>query len=270
MLDRRSKDLRRAMVDMLWHGRRGHLASALSLTEIVRVLYDEVLRFDPARPRWEERDRFILSKGHGCIALYVMLADKGFFPAAELKRFCAKDGILGGHPDQGLVPGVEASTGALGHGLPIAVGMALDARRRGRGHRVLVAIGDGEAAEGSNWEAMQIAAKHGLDNLVVVVDCNHQQSWSTTATVTGAESPAAKWTAFGAAVRAVDGHDTAALRAAFAALPFAAGRPSVVICHTVKGKGIAGVEGDLSWHHKTALTEEEYRSLLARVEAYDA
>jgi transketolase len=270
MLDRRSKDLRRRMVDMLWHGKRGHLASALSLTEIVRVLYDEVLRYDPARPRWEERDRFILSKGHGCIALYVMLADKGFFPADELTRFCARDGILGGHPDQAKVPGVEASTGALGHGLPIAVGMAADAKRRNRGHRVVVAIGDGESNEGSNWEAMMIAAKHRLDNLTVIIDCNHLQSWADTATVCDLAPVADKWTAFGASVREIDGHDLAQVRAALATLPFAAGRPSVVVAHTVKGKGIAGIEGDLSWHHKTGLTEDEYRSLCERVEAYDA
>ena len=143
-LDRRSKDLRRSVVDALKGGRRGHVGSAYSVIEILRVLYDEVLRFDPARPKWADRDRCILSKGHGCLALYVMLADKGFFPSEQLTRFCSAEGILGGHPDANKVPGVEASTGALGHGLSIGIGMALNARHVASPARVFAILGDGE------------------------------------------------------------------------------------------------------------------------------
>lgn len=168
-LDKRSIDLRRMMVTVMNQAGRGHLASALSLVEILRVLYDSVLRYDPMRPGWPERDRFILSKGHGCIALYVILAEKGFFPTEELWKFCRFDGMLGGHPEP-KVPGVEISTGSLGHGLPIAVGMAIYAKRMMCGHRIYVVMGDGECNEGTIWEAAMGASKHKLDNLVVMVD----------------------------------------------------------------------------------------------------
>jgi transketolase len=149
--------------------RRGHLASAFSVAEILRVLYDDVLRYDPNNPKWPGRDRCILSKGHGCIAMYVMLAEKGYFPKAELGKFCKSDGILGGHPDH-KVPGIEASTGSLGHGLPIGVGFALNGKYERADHRVFVIIGDGESNEGSIWEAALCAGKHKLSNLVVLVD----------------------------------------------------------------------------------------------------
>src|SRR5581483_10105678 len=148
-----SLELRRAVVEALIGGKRGHVGSSLSLIEILRVLYDDVLRYRPSEPRWSERDRCILSKGHGCLALYALLADKGFFPEAELDRVCAADGILGGHPDANKVPGVEASTGALGHGLSIGLGMALHLRLAMSDSRVFVVLGDGECNEGSVWEA---------------------------------------------------------------------------------------------------------------------
>ena len=177
-LDARSLELRRTVLRMLSKARRGHVGSAFSLIEILRVLYDDVLRYDPARPRWQQRDRCILSKGHGCLALYALLADKGFFPASELDKFCAADGILGGHPDAGKVPGVEASTGALGHGLNIAIGFALNARLVNNGARVFTILGDGECNEGSVWEAALCAGKHKLDNLIALVDYNKHQSLS--------------------------------------------------------------------------------------------
>ena len=172
-LDERSKHLRRQIVRVLEGGGRGHLGTSLSLVEILRVLFDSVLRYDAKKPKWPERDRFILSKGHGCIALYVLLQEKGFFPEEELVKFCKFDGILGGHPDP-KVPGIEVSTGSLGHGLPIAVGMAVAAQRRGAKHRVITVLGDGECDEGSVWEAAMSASKHRLDNLVAIVDYNKQ------------------------------------------------------------------------------------------------
>jgi transketolase len=254
--DARSRGLRRVIVETMRCGGRGHLASALSLVEILRVLYDHVLRVDPAAPADPARDRMILSKGHGCLALYAILADKGFFPQSELARFCAQDGILGGHPERDRIPGVEASTGSLGHGPPIGVGMALSARLDGRDSRVFVVIGDGEADEGSVWEAALCAGKHHLDNLTILMDYNKLQSYGPVAEVAPLEPLADKWRAFGFGVAEVDGHDPAALATLLSRLPLEPGKPSAVICHTVKGKGLAGVEGNLSWHHKSKVADD--------------
>ncbi len=265
-LDRRSLELRSQIVRMLEKGGRGHVGSAFSLVEILRVLYDEILKYDPRKPQWPDRDRLILSKGHGCLALYVLLAEKGFFPEAELWKFCKVDGILGGHPEFGKVPGVEASTGSLGHGLPIGVGFALNARYEKAPYRTFVISSDGESNEGSVWEAALCASKHKLSNLTVLVDYNKQQSYSTTYEVLDLEPFADKYRAFGFAVEEVDGHSLEELRAALKRLPFDPDRPSVIICHTIKGKGVSFVENNLSWHHKNKVTEEEVKSLLAELE----
>lgn len=267
-LDRRSRDLRIQIVKAFGAARRGHLGSAFSLVEMLRVLYDDILRFDPARPLWEGRDRMILSKGHGCLALYAILADKGFFPEAELLKFCQSDGMLGGHPERGKTPGVEASTGSLGHGLSLGVGMALALRGRPDAGRVFVIDSDGECNEGSLWEAALSATKHKLDSLTVLVDYNHFQSYGTTAEVLELDPLGDKWRAFGFAVEEVDGHDVSALRDALSRAPFQAGQPSVIICHTVKGKGVSFLEGNASWHHKNKATDEEIAALLAGLEAY--
>src|SRR6187431_2839303 len=233
-LDERSKYLRRLVVRGLAGGGRGHIGSSMSLIEIMRVLYDDILRYRPDEPDWPERDRMILSKGHGCIALYVMLADKGFFPLETLDTFCRRDSILGGHPEASKVPGVEASTGALGHGLSYGVGMALAARIRRRDSRVIVVMGDGEINEGSVWEAALCAGKHGLSNLTAVIDYNKLQSAGPTREIQDLEPLIDKWRAFNFATIDVDGHDVAALREAFQQLPLAQDRPSAIICHTVK------------------------------------
>jgi transketolase len=264
-LDERSKHLRRQIVRVLEGGGRGHIGTSLSLVEMLRVLFDKVLRYDAKNPKWPGRDRFILSKGHGCITLYVLLQEKGFFPEAELGKFCRFDGILGGHPDP-KVPGIEVSTGSLGHGLPIAVGMAVAAKVRGDKHRVVTVLGDGECNEGSVWEAAMSAAKHKLDNLTVLVDYNKQQSYGSTYEVLDLEPFAAKWEAFGFATREVDGHDVKALEEVLAALPFQSGKPSAIICHTVKGKGVDFAENNLKWHHKSSLKADEVRDLMAAIE----
>jgi transketolase len=264
VLDSRSRHLRRTIVRMMTSAGRGHLASALSLVEILRVLYDSVLHYDARRPDWPERDRFILSKGHGCLALYAVLVDKGFFPPEELDRFCHFDGMLGGHPEP-KVPGVEVSTGSLGHGLPIGVGMAIHAKRNALPHRVVVVVGDGECNEGTVWEAAMAAAKHKLDNLTVLVDYNKQQSYGSTYEVLDLEPFADKWRSFGFEVVEADGHDVTALERALARLPACAGKPTAVICHTVKGRGIEFAENNLKWHHKSGLKENEVKDLLAAV-----
>jgi len=263
--DERSQYLRRLVVRMLRSARRGHVGSAFSVVDILRVLYDDVLRFDAANPKWPGRDRCILSKGHGCLALYALLADKGFFPEPELDRFCAAEGILGGHPDANKVPGVEASTGALGHGLSIGLGMALHLRVAKSDARVFVVLGDGECNEGSVWEAAMCAGKHRLANLAAVVDYNKHQAYGSTREVQDLEPLADKWRAFGFAVREVDGHDVHELREVFAALPLDANKPAAVIAHTIKGKGVAFAENNMKWHHKNKVTDREVETLLAAI-----
>jgi len=269
-LDSRSRNLRRLVVRMLKGARRGHVGSAFSCIDVLRVLYDDVMRFDPASPKWPARDRCILSKGHGCLALYAILADKGFFPLAELDRVCAADGLLGGHPDGTKVPGVEASTGALGHGLSIGLGMALHLKIARSDSRVFVVLGDGECNEGSVWEAAMCAGKHRLANLTAVVDYNKHQAYGSTREVQDLEPLADKWRAFGFAVREADGHDVGELREVFASLPLDADKPTAVIAHTVKGKGAAFAENNMKWHHKNKVTDQEVESLLAAIGGDDA
>ena len=259
-LDSRSIALRTTIIRMLEASRRGHLASALSLVEILRVLFDNVMKYDPANPKWPSRDRFILSKGHGCLALYVILAEKGFFPQAELWKFCQKDGMLGGHPET-KIPGVEASTGSLGHGLSIGTGFALHAKRSKAEYRTFVVIGDGEANEGAIWEAAMCAGKHKLCNLTVIVDYNKNQSYSNTFEVQNLEPFADKWRCFGFGVKEVDGHIVDDLKTIFSKLPIEPDKPSVIICHTTKGKGIKHVENNLNWHHKSNITDKELKAL---------
>lgn len=266
-LDARSRQLRRVMLDALYKAGRGHLPSAFSCTEIIRVLYDNILRYDAAQPDWVHRDRCLLSKGHGCLALYTLLADKGFFHQAELDRFCAFGAPLGGHPERGLASGIEASTGSLGHGPSLGVGMALALRMNKNAARVFVLCGDGETNEGSVWEALMSATKHGLDTLTLLIDYNKQQSWDDVDKILPLEPYVDKFRAFGCAVAEVQGHDVSALQNCLQQLPLAAGKPSVVICHTRKGKGIASLEGNLGWHHKTRLSSEEYAELLRELTA---
>lgn len=265
MLDARSRALRLGIVQTFEDGGRGHLGSAFSLVELLRVLFDEVLRLDPTQPRWPERDRFILSKGHGCLALYVLMAEKGFFPAQELQRFCRADGILGGHPEYGKVPGIEASTGSLGHGLPLGVGMALAARQDGSDRHVYVVVGDGETNEGSQWEAALSAAKHRLEHLTLLIDYNKLQSYGPTREVLDLEPLADKWRAFGWGVAEVDGHDVDALRSVLRRRPLKSGAPNVVICHTVKGKGVSFMEHNPHWHHKNKIDPEQLAAIRAEL-----
>jgi transketolase len=262
-LDERSKQLRRLIVRGLAGGGRGHIGSSLSLVEILRVLYDDVLRFRPDEPRWPARDRMILSKGHGCLALYALLADKGFISADTLDSFCRRDSILGGHPEAGKIPGVEASTGALGHGLSIGVGMALAARMQRRDSRVFVVLGDGEIDEGSVWEAAMCAGKHRLSHLTAIIDYNKIQSAGPTSEIQDLEPLLDKWRAFNFAAAEIDGHDVEDLRALFQRLPLAEDRPTAIICHTIKGKGIGFAEHDPNWHHKAKIPPD----LVARLNA---
>ncbi|MDA1260199.1 MAG: transketolase [Planctomycetota bacterium] len=259
------KEARQTIIEMVIAAQRGHVGSAFSLIEILLVLYKGgILKVDPKNPHWPERDRMILSKGHGCLALYPILCDLGFFPREELMLYCRPKGILGGHPEHLKVPGVEASTGALGHGLSIGIGMALAARMNGHKHRVFVILGDGECDEGSIWEGALHASKHALDSLTVLVDYNRQQSYSDVSEVLPLEPFAEKWRAFGFSVDEVDMDHPDRLHALL--LKPVAGRPRVVICHTVKGKGVSFIERNLQWHHKAKLTELEIENIFNELE----
>ncbi|HLB43579.1 MAG TPA: transketolase [Gammaproteobacteria bacterium] len=255
-LDDRSLLLRTSIYKTVHAGGRGHIGSAFSLIEILRVLYDDILRYQPQNPQWIERDLCILSKGHGCLALYALLADKGFFPRHQLNTFCKIDSLLGGHPEPKL-PGVEWPTGSLGHGLAVAVGVALANRMKNRENKVFVITGDGEINEGSIWESALSAAKHKLDRLTVMIDYNKQQSYGPTKMVLDLEPLSDKWRSFGFFVFEANGHDIVSLHNTLLASEKEKGKPKVIICHTVKGKGLSIAEDNPKWHHKSKLTKDE-------------
>jgi transketolase len=231
------------------------------MADLLAVLYGAVLRVDPARPEWEERDRFILSKGHGAAAVYAVLAERGFFPVGWLDTYCRDGSRLAGHITHHGVPGVEASAGSLGHGLSLACGIALAGRRDGRAYRVFALLSDGECDEGSIWEAALFAPHHRLDNLVTVVDYNKIQSFGRVREVLDLEPFADKWRAFGWSVREIDGHDHEQIHAALSAVPFEPGKPSAVIAHTIKGKGVRFMEDRLAWHYQSPTAEQVGQAL---------
>lgn len=242
--------IRQQVVRMTHRAKSSHVGSSLSMAEILATLYGGVLRVRPEDPSWPERDRFVLSKGHGCAGLYAALAERGFFPGHWLDDFCTDGGRLAGHATHKTAPGIEFSTGALGHGLGVACGTALAAARRKLPFRVYTLISDGECDEGSIWEAALFGAHHRLDNLVLIVDYNQIQSLGRVSDVLSLEPFGDKWRAFGWAVREVDGHDLGALDAALGSAPFEAGRPSCLVAHTVKGKGVSFMEDKLLWHYR--------------------
>jgi len=246
---------------MTHRAKSAHVGSALSIADIVAFVYQEILRVDPGRPDWPDRDRFILSKGHGCATLYAVLAERGFFPLQWLESFYQDNSLLAGHATHDGVPGVEVSTGSLGHGLSIACGMALAGKRDQRRYRAFVVLSDGECDEGSTWEAVLFAPHHRLDNLVAIVDYNKIQSFGTVPDVLNLEPLGAKWTAFGWAVREIDGHDASEISRVLRTVPFVPGRPSCVVAHTVKGKGVSFMENQVLWHYRPPSGEELAQAL---------
>lgn len=241
-----------------------HIGSCLSIADILAVLYSGVLQVRPTAPAWPQRDRLIVSKGHAAAIVYAVLARTGFFDADALATYTLDGSTFTGHVSH-AVPGVEWSTGSLGHGLPVGTGMALAAQRSGASHRTVVLLSDGELDEGSNWEAILFAGHHRLRNLLVIIDANGIQSFGTVDEVLALEPLADKFAAFGWTVRDIDGHDHAAIRTACAA-PEADDRPVVVIARTVKGAGVSFMEHQLRWHYRSA-SEQELIAALAEVEA---
>lgn len=243
--------IRRHTLEMTSRGGSSHIASIFSIADIVAVLYTDVLRVDPRNPSWEERDRFILSKGHAGAAVYAALAERGFFPRERLRDHYQDGSLLSGHISHKGMPGVELSTGSLGHGLPVAAGMALGAHLDGRRHRVVALLSDGECDEGSNWEAALFASHHRLARLTTIVDYNRLQSLASVAATLALEPFTDKWRAFGWRVREVDGHDHRALRDALTDEETSSS-PLCVIAHTIKGKGVSFMENKVLWHYRTA------------------
>jgi transketolase len=236
---------------MVHQAKASHVGTCFSMTDILAVLYGAVLRVDPARTDWPDRDRFILSKGHGAAAIYATLAECDFIPVEWLDTYCCDGTRLAGHITHYGVPGVEVSSGSLGHGLSIGSGMALAGKRDGRPYRVFTLLSDGECDEGSIWEAVLFAPHHKLDNLIAIVDYNKIQSFGTVKEVLDLEPFADKWRAFGWAVQEIDGHDIEQILHTLWSVPFVAGQPSCVIAHTVKGKGVSFMENRLEWHYRS-------------------
>lgn len=255
-LKRNADLIRRRSLHMVYRARMGHPGGDLSAADILAVLYFGVLRIDPANPLAPDRDRFIMSKGHCSGAFYAALAARGFFPIAELDTYMQPLSRLNGHPDRNKLPGVEASTGALGHGLPVAAGLALGAKIDGTPWRTFVLTGDGELQEGSNWEAAMAAAHYGLDNLTLIIDRNGFQQGDATERTIRLEPLVEKWRSFGWAVAEVDGHDHAALLAVLGGVPLETGKPTCIIAHTHKGQGISFMEDRKEWHHRVPSAEE--------------
>lgn len=252
-LEALSARTRGLILDSIHHAGAGHIGGPLSATDLLVHLYFQTLNIDPSRPDWPERDRFILSKGHSSIALYTVMALRGYFPVEELRTFDAIDSRLQGHPDMTSLPGLDMSTGSLGQGLSPGVGMALAAKLRGQSYRTWVMLGDGEIQEGQIWEAAFTAARLGLDNLTAILDANGlpQFGWPDPEGFTRErpyDDPRAKFEAFGWHVVECDGHDHGDIERAFADAMVNTGRPTCIVAHTVKGKGISFMEGQYTWH----------------------
>lgn len=265
-LSLKAAQVRSLAMDAVFSAASGHIGGSLSVADILTVLYFHTMKVDPKAPQAPDRDRLVLSKGHTTPALYATLALKGYFPVEELKLFRSVEGHYSGHPDMVHVPGVDMSTGSLGQGISAAVGMALAGQMDRKDHRIYAVLGDGEVEEGQVWEAAMAAAKYHLDNLCAVVDVNGLQIDGKTADVMPSEPLDKKFEAFNWNVIQVDGHDIAAVAAAFEAAKKGKGKPTVILARTVKGKGVSFMEGDAGWHGK-APNAEQYEKAHAELEA---
>ncbi|RKY03607.1 MAG: transketolase [Spirochaetes bacterium] len=255
-LEKEALQVRRNVLRMIKASKAGHAGGALSSADIITALYFKIMRVDPKNPKWPQRDRFVLSAGHKCLALYAVLAEKGFFEKEILDTYGKLKSRLPGHPDMYKIPGVETNTGALGHGLSIAGGMALGVRMDGYDSKVYVVMGDGELAEGSNWEAAAACSHHKLDNILVFVDRNRLQISGPTVKVMSYEPLRARWEAFGWSVREIDGHNMREIVDNATDIPFEKGKPSLIIANTIKSKGLSFAEDKVNYHYWKATPEE--------------
>ena len=259
-----AKKIRIHCLKMTSRGKSAHVGSALSISDLMAVLYGKVMNVDPAHPKWDGRDRFILSKGHAGAAVYSTLAECGFMPMDTLLTHCQDGSNLSGHVSHKGIPGVDFSTGSLGHGLPVGAGMALAAKKLNKAYRVYVLLSDGECDEGSNWEAMLFAAHHRLDNLVAVIDYNKIQSLDSVENTIRLEPFADKLKSFGWHMVETEGHNHERIESALTSHKI--GQPLVVLAHTTKGKGVSFMENTVLWHYRTA-QGEEFKKALAELES---
>lgn len=249
LIQEKARLIRRAALTMAFEAQLGHPGGDMSVSDILATLFFGVLRYDPADPAAPDRDRFVMSKGHCTGAFYAALAEAGFIPREELSTYMGPLSRLNGHPNRNYLPGVETNTGPLGHGLPVAVGMAIAAGISGSDYRVFVVTGDGELQEGSNWEAAMLAGHRRLGNLTLIIDRNGLQQGASTEETNALEPLAAKWEAFGWETVEINGHDHAAVLAALKAPAEGRDGPLCVIAHTVKGRGVSFMENEIHWHH---------------------
>lgn len=265
-LEAQAKEIRKEILTMIHTAQSGHPGGSLSATDLMTALYFDELNLDPQNPRWPDRDRFVLSKGHVCPVLYTCLALKGYFPKEELATLRKEGSILQGHPDMKRCPGIDISTGSLGQGLSVAVGMALCAKRDNKSYRVFSLVGDGESDEGQIWEAVETAAKYGLDNLVILLDRNRLQNDGPCAEVMPNGDLAAKFAAFGCQTWEIDGHNMNAILDALEAVRAdTSGKPKCIVAQTVKGKGVSFMENVVQWHGM-APNDEQYAQAMKDVE----
>jgi transketolase len=260
-----AKRIRAKAVEMVYRAHASHIGGALSMADILAVLYHDVLRYDPKNPQMEERDRCLLSKGHACVSFYAALALVGYYPEKELETYGTNGSLFLCHTTH-HIPGIEISAGSLGHGLPIACGIALGAKRQQKHFNTYVILGDGEMDEGSNWESFLFAAHHHLDNLCVIIDYNKIQSYGNTNEVINLEPLTDKLKAFNWNVINIDGHNHDELRGAFSQFISTKGHPTVIIANTIKGKGVSYMENDLLWHYRSP-GEEQFKQAMEELEA---
>jgi transketolase len=269
-LRRIAADVRKLILETVHHAKAGHVGGPLSATDMLVALYFELMNIDPANPEWEDRDRFVLSKGHSALALYAVMAKRGYFPEEEMKTFDKLDSRLQAHPDMSVLPGLDMSTGSLGQGLSAAVGMALAAKLRGKDYVTYCMVGDGEIQEGQIWEAADIARRYRLDNLIVWMDNNKLQQYGWAAGENRRKPPVEeaerKWEAFGWNVISIDGHRYEEIVAADQASRAHKGGPTVIVAHTVKGKGVSFMENAYLWHSRVP-TDEELAQAVIEIEA---
>lgn len=265
-LEKVATDLRKIILKMIHHAGSGHPGGSLSAVDILTVLYFHEMRIDPKNPEWKDRDRFILSKGHACPALYAVLAEKGFFPKEELFSLRKINSKLQGHPDMITTPGVDMSTGSLGQGFSAAIGMALGGKYLGKDFRVYVLLGDGELDEGEVWEGAMCASHYGLDNLVAIIDYNGFQSDDYNTKIMNFEPLVEKWKAFGWYTIEIDGHNIKDIIGAFDRAKKLKGKPTVIVAHTIKGKGISFMENNPKWHGSLAPDEIQLKTALCELD----
>ncbi|OGD16578.1 transketolase [Candidatus Atribacteria bacterium RBG_19FT_COMBO_35_14] len=260
-LEKKANIIRRYIIEMISNAEGGHIGGALSITDIMAVLYFHILKIDPENPEWEDRDRVILSKGHASAAWYAALAERGYFPKEELLTFDHINSRLQGHPDMNKTPGVDMSSGSLGQGISVALGMALAARYLKKIYRTFVILGDGETQEGQIWEAAMVAANYSTDNLIAILDYNKLQLYGETNTIMNIEPVIEKWRVFGWNTIEINGHRINEIVQALEEAVKFEGKPTIIIAHTIKGKGVSFMENKVEWH-SLAPTKEQAKQAL--------